>query len=230
MTVQHPGATPRALAFASSLATSWTYERLLPSEAAFAEAALSLRDVVDLHAPAFPTLWPDWRTPSWSCQSDRGVDIEFCAAVSGAGDLLEELPNLMERPLAVLAMRIHRALFGRTWEESGRFRTVNLNVGVSWSFVATALRELDDDWAAWRAADSFETAIARLHARYEQAHPFEDGNGRSGRFLCDLLLVNAGRPPARWGSEQPKGRAVYLDALGAAFGTSIDPLARLVSG
>src|SRR3989338_7695462 len=36
---------------------------------------------------------------------------------------------------------------------------------------------------------------ARLHGKFEEIHPFEDGNGRVGRFLILVLLTNAGYPP-----------------------------------
>jgi fido (protein-threonine AMPylation protein) len=39
-------------------------------------------------------------------------------------------------------------------------------------------------------------ALARLHARFEQIHPFLDGNGRAGRLVLNLLLVRLGYPPA----------------------------------
>lgn len=43
-------------------------------------------------------------------------------------------------------------------------------------------------------------------------HPFSDGNGRTARLLMNLLLMQAGYPPAVIGPEQ---RAVYIDALQA---------------
>lgn len=36
---------------------------------------------------------------------------------------------------------------------------------------------------------------AKFHANFERIHPFEDGNGRVGRFLINVILVNSGYPP-----------------------------------
>ncbi|MBI4361015.1 Fic family protein [Candidatus Micrarchaeota archaeon] len=36
---------------------------------------------------------------------------------------------------------------------------------------------------------------AEFHGRFEQIHPFEDGNGRVGRFLINAMLLQAGYPP-----------------------------------
>jgi fido (protein-threonine AMPylation protein) len=38
--------------------------------------------------------------------------------------------------------------------------------------------------------------VASLHARFEQIHPFLDGNGRAGRLVLNLVLVRLGYPPA----------------------------------
>jgi Fic/DOC family len=61
---------------------------------------------------------------------------------------------------------------------------------------------LTSDWIAdaqrLRKADeaSMPEALAQLHARFEQVHPFLDGNGRAGRLVLNLLLVRLGFPPA----------------------------------
>lgn len=34
-----------------------------------------------------------------------------------------------------------------------------------------------------------------FHGRFERIHPFEDGNGRTGRILANAILVNNGYPP-----------------------------------
>jgi fido (protein-threonine AMPylation protein) len=57
---------------------------------------------------------------------------------------------------------------------------------------------------------SFPDEIARLHSRFEQIHPFLDGNGRTGRLVLNLILVRLGYPPAIIYKRQ---RSEYLRAL-----------------
>ena len=52
--------------------------------------------------------------------------------------------------------------------------------------------------------------LATLHCRFEQIHPFLDGNGRTGRLLLNLVLVRLGYPPAIIYKRQ---RPEYLRAL-----------------
>lgn len=56
----------------------------------------------------------------------------------------------------------------------------------------------------------FPEALAQLHARFEQIHPFLDGNGRAGRLVLNLLLVRLGYPPA---IIYKRERGQYLKAL-----------------
>ncbi len=59
-------------------------------------------------------------------------------------------------------------------------------------------------------SSTFPEKIAALHARFEQIHPFLDGNGRTGRLVLNLVLVRLGYPPAIIYKRQ---RAEYLRAL-----------------
>ncbi len=51
---------------------------------------------------------------------------------------------------------------------------------------------------------------AHFHAKFERIHPFEDGNGRVGRFLLNVILVNRGYPPLIIRKTQ---RVSYFNAL-----------------
>ncbi len=72
----------------------------------------------------------------------------------------------------------------------------------------------------------FPEALAEVHCRFEQIHPFLDGNGRTGRLLLNLVLVRLGYPPA---IVYKRDRAKYLAALRRADAGDNGPLAELLA-
>ena len=68
--------------------------------------------------------------------------------------------------------------------------------------------------------------IAQLHARFEQIHPFLDGNGRAGRLVMNLLLLRRGFPPA---IIRKRDRVRYLTYLRKADSGDPGPLAELIA-
>ncbi len=53
---------------------------------------------------------------------------------------------------------------------------------------------------------------AFFHGRFEQIHPFEDGNGRVGRFIISLILIKSKYPPL---IIRKSKRISYINALEA---------------
>lgn len=68
--------------------------------------------------------------------------------------------------------------------------------------------------------------LASLHARFEQIHPFLDGNGRTGRLVLNLLLVRLGYPPAIIYKGE---RTRYLAALRRADKGDYGPLGEFLA-
>lgn len=68
--------------------------------------------------------------------------------------------------------------------------------------------------------------VAATHARFEQIHPFLDGNGRAGRLLLNLVLVRLGLPPA---IIYTRDRQRYLRALQRSDTGDVGALAELLA-
>jgi Fic family protein len=83
-----------------------------------------------------------------------------------------------------------------------------------------ALQTRGGDGAAW------PERLADIHHRFEQVHPFIDGNGRAGRLLLNLILVRLGYPPI---IVLKRERARYLAALHKADQGDQGPLGEIIA-
>lgn len=90
---------------------------------------------------------------------------------------------------------------------------------MDWVKSADALKEPSDEI-------SLPEKLARLHNKFEQIHPFLDGNGRTGRLVLNLLLGRLGYPPA---IIYKRDRDKYLRAMQRADRGENGPLAELIA-
>jgi fido (protein-threonine AMPylation protein) len=97
-----------------------------------------------------------------------------------------------------------------------------------WTQVPVLIRDWIGDAQALRRVgeEGIAQALAGLHARFEQVHPFLDGNGRTGRLVLNLLLIRLGYPPA---IIYKGDRARYLAALRRADRGDPGPLGEFLA-
>lgn len=113
-------------------------------------------------------------------------------------------------------LTIHRLiLHGIDDANAGHYRYVPVRIAGSTTVLPNYAKmpELMADFMAWLQDESpfHEVKIAaEAHYRLVSIHPFVDGNSRTARLLMNLLLMQAGYPPA---IIRPEDRRVYLTAL-----------------
>lgn len=57
------------------------------------------------------------------------------------------------------------------------------------------MEELIINYKKWRRTKNIVQLVSLLHLSFEFIHPFIDGNGRTGRLLINLILMQNGYPP-----------------------------------
>lgn len=87
-------------------------------------------------------------------------------------------------------------------------------VGAAPEDVADEVRELLEELLDV-TPENVLTAAAYFHAKFENIHPFADGNGRVGRLAMNYLLVLHGHPPTIIHEENRKEYYAALEAWDA---------------
>lgn len=70
--------------------------------------------------------------------------------------------------------------------------------------------------------------LAWAHHRFLWIHPFADYNGRIGRLLISMILLNLNLPPIELKVETKKGRTSYIHALQKADNRDYIPLEKII--
>ena len=91
------------------------------------------------------------------------------------------------------------------------YETGKNEIGAAPEDVAEEMRELLDEMREI-PANRLLRAAAYFHVKFENIHPFADGNGRTGRLSMNYFLVINGHPPITIHQED---RKTYYDALEA---------------
>lgn len=152
----------------------------------------------------------------------------------GHEEAFRSLLDRRQRPINLVAvLELHEQVFRHApRKRPGQWRVSNVYIAGT-SFRPPRRDQVIPLMEAWcegvakrlRTKSSALATAAWMHHRFEQIHPFEDGNGRAGRLLLNLFLVKAGWPPLHI---LPPDRSRYIRALEEANGGNLSPLEHLV--
>ena len=96
---------------------------------------------------------------------------------------------------------IHSLVLADRPEDRGRWRRVPVRImGASVEppqpyLIEPMVGELLNDYSTVMARLHAVERVSLFHLRFEGIHPFVDGNGRTGRLLLNMQLMQAGYPP-----------------------------------
>ena len=96
---------------------------------------------------------------------------------------------------------IHSLVLADRPEDRGRWRRVPVRImGASVEppqpyLIEPMVGELLNDYSMVMTRLHTVERVSLFHLRFESIHPFVDGNGRTGRLLLNMQLMQAGYPP-----------------------------------
>jgi Fic family protein len=134
--------------------------------------------------------------------------------------LLQHLQK-RQRINEALILRLHSILLNAIHSDAGSYRQhavriVGANVPTA-NYLKVPMLMKSLSVGLEKKSQDVITAISDVHARFEQIHPFADGNGRIGRLLITAMLLQADISPA---IIEQKQRRAYMRGLNLAQTTS----------
>ena len=116
----------------------------------------------------------------------------------------------------LLTMNTYDARRWQLGERPGEYKkhdyvTGREEIGVAPEDVQEEMMEMMDELQDLKQENAL-TAAAYFHVKFENIHPFADGNGRTGRLAMNYLLVMLGHPPIVVHEEDRKEYYAALEA------------------
>lgn len=135
-----------------------------------------------------------------------------------------------------LILHIHRTAFQHMYDWAGKWRDTQVIVGTLLPpdapqvvfLMYQFLEQLNYKLDLIKTQDDVLDCLAYAHHQFIYIHPFNNGNGRTGRILMNLIALKHGYHPIQLYHRQGDGRKVYIDAMKAADKGDYQPLKSLI--
>ncbi len=137
---------------------------------------------------------------------------------------------------AQLILEIHKIAFEELYDWAGKWRQIDVAVGKlnppSPANVPMQMYQFLDNLKfkiknASTESDKIE-CISFAHYEFIKIHPFNNGNGRTGRLLMNLVCLIFGYKPLKLYHREGDSRMIYIKALQTADSGNFDELNKLI--
>lgn len=136
-----------------------------------------------------------------------------------------------------LVLTIHKIAFGELYDWAGQWRTVEVRVGrlappppnqvlqLMYQFIDN----LNFKLSVSTSREEHLNCLIFAHYEFIKIHPFNNGNGRTGRILMNIVAMKAGYQPLQLYHREGESRRIYINAMKAADNSDFGPLTTLIS-
>ncbi|MBS4029231.1 MAG: Fic family protein [Ignavibacteriales bacterium] len=136
-----------------------------------------------------------------------------------------------------LILEIHNIAFRELYDWAGKWRTTRIIVGQleppEPMQVPQLMYQFIDNlnYKIKTAKDKNDHIDCLVYAHYEfvRIHPFNNGNGRTGRILMNLVALKFGYQPLELYYREGDSRKIYISAMKSADNGDFEPLRNLIA-
>lgn len=138
--------------------------------------------------------------------------------------------------LTQLLLEIHSIAFSELYVWAGKWRTTQVVVGQLTPPDPTQVLQLmyqfvDNLNFKINNSATFQEHLETLtfaHFEFVRIHPFNNGNGRTGRILMNLVALKFGYRPLELYHREGDSRKIYIEAMKSADYGNFEPLTTLI--
>jgi cell filamentation protein len=135
-----------------------------------------------------------------------------------------------------LILDIHKIAFGELYDWAGKWRNVNVTVGqlnppepaqiiyLMYQFIDN----LNFKISISKVQDEMVETLVYSHYEFVKIHPFNNGNGRTGRLLMNLVTMKFGYKPLELYKRQGESRKLYIQSIQQADKGNFELLNHLI--
>jgi cell filamentation protein len=137
---------------------------------------------------------------------------------------------------STLILEIHKIAFGELYDWAGKWRTTVVTVGQieppDPAKIPNLMYQYFDDLNFKVSHSKIKSehiqTLAYGHYEFVRIHPFNNGNGRTGRLVMNLMALKFGYQPLELYFREGESRSKYIEALRQADKGDIDSLKILI--